>query len=420
MLKFKRYTIVIFLLLAVSAFAHTDPRFKEESDDARSARAVVERVVLRAYEEVLQSGAHSEEQLTNAPISGQTDKRGRHLLSFAAFNHFPHLAQWGLDHGADINLGDKDHANMLRMSLGNYNGEMARFALENGADPNIQMGSGNDTMFSGLMKWQWPVKGFVLATEFGARPRSQKERQELLAYLNSLPVTQEEPAGIWSWIFPDHSDRREVIDYIKDVPRLKGQLPSAGTGPLISTSMIDVMDRHILAAMDSGELTDIEMDNFQVKGKGFEAFLTFNGFTRSVVKRLATMDRAKAIRVVKTLDVEGNDLLVAAIKSLNDEAVEAILAVTSETVNARVSKSPYHYSSGQRPLHMAIQWEVPYRIFALLVSNGANPGLTNSRGVSAMKLLEYYRSDWSKEPGKYEKVKSLFDSASGKASAAEG
>lgn len=42
---------------------------------------------------------------------------------------------------------------MLRMSPGNFNGEMARFALENGADPNLQMGSGNDTMLSGLLKW---------------------------------------------------------------------------------------------------------------------------------------------------------------------------------------------------------------------------------------------------------------------------
>ncbi len=207
--------------------------------------------------------------------------------------------------------------------------------------------------------------------------------------MNSLPITQEEPAGFWLWVFPDHSDRREVIDYIKDAPLLRGELPSAGAGQLIFTSMIDVMDRHILAAINSGELTEIEMDAFQVKGKGFEAFLTFNGFTHSVIKRLATMERTKAVRVVKSLDVEGNDLLVAAIKSLNDEAVEAILAVTSETVNARVSNSPYHYSSGQRPLHMAIQWEVPYRIFALLVSNGANPALTNSKGISAMKLLEY-------------------------------
>ncbi len=115
--------------------------------------------------------------------------------------------------------------------------------------------------------------------------------------MNSLPITQEEPAGFWSWVFPDHSDRREVIDYIKNAPLLGGELPSAGAGQLISTSMIDVMDRHILAAINSGGLTEVEMDEFQVKGKGFEAFLTFNGFTHSVVKRLATMERAKAVSV---------------------------------------------------------------------------------------------------------------------------
>lgn len=400
MRKIKKGAVFFLWLMSAAVFANNDdPRFQKEPPGASQARTVVEKVVIRAYKKVLRSGAHSEELLTNAPISGETDKRGRHLLSFAAFNQFPRLAQWGLEHGAEINLGDKDHANMLRMSLGNYNVEMVRFALEQGADPNILMGSGKDTMLSGLRKWTWPLEGFVLAKEFGARPRSEKERQDILAYLNSLPITQDEMA---------YSAYREIIDYIERAPLIMGEILSAGAGQQISTSMIDMMDRYIFAAMAGGGLTKKRMDQFQIKGKGFEAFLTFNGFTKSLVERLATMDRAQAIKVVKTLDLEGNDLLVAAIKSLNDEAVEAILKVTSETVNAQVSDNPYHYSRGQRPLHMAIQWEVPDRIFELLVRYGANPALTNSKGTSARKLLEYYRRDWNSVSGKYEKVKRIF------------
>ncbi len=371
----------------------------------------MERVVIRAYEEVLHSGVYSEELLTNAPISGKSEnKRGRHLLSFSAFNEFPKLAKWGIEHGADINLGDKDHANMLRMALGNYNIAMAQWALKSGANPNIKMGAGNDTMLSGLMKWNWPLSGFILAKEFKALPSTEKERQEVLFYLKKLPeigLDQNADGGFWSWFFPGPSARQDVIDYIKSVPLITGEIPSAGSAELIAISMVDEIDGHLLAAMDSRELGEIDMDEFWVKGRGFEAFLTFNGFTKSVVKRLKTMDQAKAVKVVKTLDAEGNDLLAAAIKSLNDDVVKEVLKVSSDTVNSKVPDSPYHYSSGQLPLHMAIQWGAPYRVFELLVSHGANPKQVNSYGVSPHQLLEDYRKDWSSQSGKYEQVKSL-------------
>ena len=408
MLRIHCIFLMLLGLFFGSAVVSADPRFSQEPVGALEARSVVESVVVRAYESVLHSGLHDEAFLTNAPISGETNKRGRHLLSFAAFSHFPNLAEWGLEHGADINRGDKDSANMLRMSLGNFNHEMARFALEHGANPNVLMGVGNDTMLSGLMKWKWPVSGFLLAREFGARPRSEQERQSILAYLKKLPGSGQ-PQSLWQNLFHWQGDLRLAINYIQEAPLLRNDLPSAGSGTLISTNMIDVMDKHMVQAISSGDLSEQVMEDFWVKGRGFEAFLTFNGFSASLTKRLSTMEKSKAINVVKTLDLEGNDLLVAAIKSLNHEAVETILAITSDTVNSMVPKGSFHYSIGQRPLHMAIQWEVPYRIFELLVTSGANPNLTNASGTTAKRLLEYYRDEWNvKRPGEYQKVRALF------------
>ncbi len=412
MLKIKSKVLIFLGLFVGTVIASPDSRFRPEPVDAAEARAVVEAVVLRAYESTLGANTHDEALLTNAPISGETNKRGRHLLSFAAFNQFPKLAQWGLEHSADINLGDKDHANMLRMALGNYNEEMARFALEHGANPNLLMGAGNDTMLSGLVKWEWPVSGFLLAKEFGARPRSEKERQVVIAYLKKL-LENGKNVSLWQhlldWLHW-RGDLHLATHYIKEAPLILGELPSAGSGAVISTNMTDAMDEQIAQAISSGEISEQVMENFWVKGKGFEAFLTFNGFTDSLVKRLSTLEHTKAVKVVKTQDFEGNDLLAAAIKSLNDEAVEAILDVSSETVNRMVPLGRFHYSTGQRPLHMAVQWEAPYRIFELLITHGANPNLTNGSGTTATRLLDYYRNDWDeKRPGEFQWVRELFE-----------
>lgn len=398
--------LVVLMLFYMGAVASSNPGFQPDPKGAAQARLVVEQVLIRAYEQTLASGEYSEQSLANAPISGKTDRRGRHLLSFSAFNQFPELARWGLDHGADINLGDKDAATMLRMALGNYNLEMARFALENGAEPNMLMGEGKDTMLSGLVRWGWPAAGFFLARDFGARPRSEQEREQVLEYVRGLPETQRaENINLFSQVF---LGVMPLEAYLESVPLADKTLPEAGRAPLIATALVDVMDAALLDALESGALSDALLQRFYIKGKGFEAFLAFNGLTRTLVKRLQSMDRESAIAAVNRLDGEGNDLLVAAIKSLNAQAVAAILAITADGVNRAVSSdNPWHYSKGQRPLHMAIQWNVPLRIFELLISHGADPELKNGSGTSARWLLEYYKDEWINEQDKLNQVRAL-------------
>lgn len=398
--------LAVLMLFYMGAVASSNPGFQPDPKGAAQARLVVEQVLIRAYEQTLASGEYSEQSLANAPISGKTDRRGRHLLSFSAFNQFPELARWGLDHGADINLGDKDTATMLRMALGNYNLEMARFALENGAEPNMLMGEGKDTMLSGLVRWNWPAAGFFLARDFGARPRSEQEREQVLEYVRGLPEAQRaENINLFRQVF---LGVMPLEAYLESVPLADKTLPEAGRAPLIATALVDVMDAALLDALESGALSDALLQRFYIKGKGFEAFLAFNGLTRTLVKRLQSMDRESAIAAVNRLDGEGNDLLVAAIKSLNAQAVAAILAITADGVNRAVSSdNPWHYSKGQRPLHMAIQWNVPLRIFELLISHGADPELKNGSGTSARWLLEYYKDEWINEQDKLNQVRAL-------------
>lgn len=398
--------LAVLMLFYMGAVASSNPGFQPDPKGAAQARLVVELVLIRAYEQTLASGEYSEQSLANAPISGKTDRRGRHLLSFSAFNQFPELARWGLDHGADINLGDKDTATMLRMALGNYNLEMARFALENGAEPNMLMGEGKDTMLSGLVRWNWPAAGFFLARDFGARPRSEQEREQVLEYVRGLPEAQRaENINLFRQVF---LGVMPLEAYLESVPLADKTLPEAGRAPLIATALVDVMDAALLDALESGALSDALLQRFYIKGKGFEAFLAFNGLTRTLVKRLQSMDRESAIAAVNRLDGEGNDLLVAAIKSLNAQAVAAILAITADGVNRAVSSdNPWHYSKGQRPLHMAIQWNVPLRIFELLISHGADPELKNGSGTSARWLLEYYKDEWINEQDKLNQVRAL-------------
>ena len=210
----RQISYLLLSLLLISSFSYAtkpDPRFAPDPAGSISARNKVSLILVETYQRVLKSGEHSAFRLTNAPISGRSDKRGRHLLSFAAFNGMPILARWGLDHEARINVGDKDNATMLRMALGNFNINMVRFALRKGANPNMQMGSGNDTMLSALLKWEWPESGFYLARQYKAKPRTEEERQKVLDYLQTL--------------LPDAEDT--LINYFSSAPLIKAPVISA-------------------------------------------------------------------------------------------------------------------------------------------------------------------------------------------------
>ena len=98
---------------------------------------------------------------------------------------------------------------------------------------------------------------------------------------------------------------------------------------------------------------------------------------------------------------------MAAIKSYNEKLVATILGISNARVNAMVADTPYTYSQGQRPLHIAIQWGVPFPVFEVLIRHGADPSLPNLSGTSARQLLKYYEGEWADQPGKFAQVKRL-------------
>ena len=393
------------ILMFTSTYAYsTDnlPTIHDPNSEIKTATAnrAVESIIIETYQEVLKSNDYTQIQLTNAPISGKTKKRGRHLLSFAAFNGFPDLVKWGLDHGADINLGDKDAANMLYMSLVNKNKTMAHLALTNNANPNILMGNANHTMFGILIGWRLPVDFFFLAKEFKALPKDEEERQKIL---NHTLVSFDDHL-----ITPSDNQFQELTDYIENAVLIEKPIPTAGKGNLITLDIVDTIDKQIITAIESGQLSEETLVNFKSEGKSFESFLAFNGFNNSLKKRLESMDALKARELIEKKDTSGNDLLISAIKSSNAEAVETVLKINSGTINSTISNQPNHYNPGKRPLHIAILWNVDYSIFKLLIIYGANPDLKSSTGYSAFDYLNFYRNNIDSEPGKYNKIQMLF------------
>ena len=385
---------LILLFLATPLFAaEPDPRFQPDPAGARQARLAVDKVVTSTYQRILSSHRYTAARLTNAPVSGKTGKRGRHLLSFAAFNGFTRLALWGLNNGAEINRGDKDRATMLRMAMGNFNVEMARFALDHGANPNMQMGKGDDTLFGGMVKWEWPLAGFQLAKDYKARPVDETERENVLSYI------QQKLSGADA----------ELVNYISSVPIIEVPVARAESGDLIDTDMVVEMDQAILAAMDGPgrKLSEWHMRHFFIQGKGFEAFLAFNGFFNSLRERLVTMDIRLSADVINRPDREGNDLLVATIKSLNTKAVETVLSLNHDTVNNMIDDKPHYYSGGKRPLHIAIQWQVPVEIFQRLIDYGADPKLPSKDGRTPLELLDIYRYYNTFDDSYYQAVRAL-------------
>ncbi|MDP0561713.1 MAG: hypothetical protein QS721_05015 [Candidatus Endonucleobacter sp. (ex Gigantidas childressi)] len=253
-------------------------------------------------------------------------------------------------------------------------------------------------------------KWFFLARDYGAKLKNEKERQQVLDYLSSLPPESLfEDIGVFEGLF---KNKMPVEEYFNKASLLD-DISSTGTAALIDVIMIDAMDDALLEALKSNELTDNKMDAFYSKGKWFEPFLAFNGFTKTLAWRLNSMDDKKALAAVTKIDLQGNDLLIAAIKSLDEKAVDAILKVSNARVNEMIADAPHHYSKGKRPLHIAIQWDVPVSIFKLLILNGANPSLPNSSGTSALRLLWYYENEWKHQPEKFNQVRYLLSYVSG-------
>ena len=336
----------------------------DKSQPLDDAHCVIEDLLIQAYHKQLIRLKTQDDvvKLVNAPISGKTEKRGRHLLSFSVFNGFRRLAHWGLNNAADINAGDKDNATALRMSISNSLDYMMDFVLRNKGNPNRTFGQpgDQDTALSALLKWRSPFNLFRLIINAGGKANDQQHLNQMAAYLRATaannPSLQAEVDSLIAQI---------TANGFITAPRLT--IPSE----LIEPDMSEQMDDALYQAMMAGILTPDHMDSFKVHGKWYEHFLAFNGFSSSLSYRLRTLPKDEAKIIVEARDDTGNDLLLAAIKSLNIDTIRVVLKVSKANINVPVPPHPDYYSSGDTPMTIARKWQAPKAIIELLKSYGA-------------------------------------------------
>ena len=318
--------------------------------------------------------------LVNAPISGKTKKRGRHLLSFAAFNGFRRLADWGILNGAYINAGDQDNATMLRMSIGNSLEYMIGFSLSKGANPNIQFGdydlgeSKLDTALTALTKWRGSLNSFDMVINKGAQLKNQQQLTEVSDRLTNLAYSSENP-----------QQREKALSLIKTLearlpPHIEWIDQTARKADLIDIDLVQSIDYSLEQAIIDGRLSQKDMDDFTVHGKTFEGFLAFNGFDSTLARRLKKMTPENRRQTALKRDREGNDLLLAAIKSKNVNAVKLALGVTKENVSTVVPRGQGYYSEGDTPMTVADKWEVSDEIVQLLEAAIVSGAIDNGLG----------------------------------------
>ena len=354
----------------------------------------VEEVILRAWEEqydkIMATGNVPRAlRLVNAPISGETEHRGRNLLTFSAFSGFKKLAAWGLMKGADINRGDKDNATMLRMAVTNQLIYMVEFALKHRANPNWLQGDGKRNTLGDMMKFSWPLSGFELAWEHGARLRDEEQKEQLIEYLQKEHTDE-------SW--KEKARLKYYLDRLKSPQAIHPEdKPTFTTTPgkPIDIYMIGIMSDALKAAMLSGEISTTDMIHFNVHGMPLVHFATFNGMTGALQHILYSLPSASAAYQVKRRDRTGNDLITSAIKSMNADALQVVLSTSNEAINTKVPSLPVYYTQGQTPLHIAVMWKAPDKIFSLLFEYGAADSLyiKNNRGQTPRDILHLWHSD---------------------------
>lgn len=354
----------------------------------------VEEVILRAWEEqynqIMATGNVPRAlRLVNAPISGETNHRGRNLLTLSAFSGFKKLAAWGLVKGADINRGDKDNATMLRMAVTNQLIYMVEFALKHRANPNWLQGDGKRNTLGDMMKFSWPLSGFELAWEHGARLLDEEQKEQLIEYLKKEHTDE-------SW--KEKARLKYFLDRLKSpqaiLPEDKPILTTTPGKP-IDIYMIGVMSDALKAAMINGEISTTDIIHFNVHGMPLVHFVTFNGMTGALQHILSHLPSTSAAYQVKRRDRTGNDLIAASIKSLNTEALRLVLSTSNEAINTKVPSLPVYYTQGQTPLHIAVMWKAPDEIFSLLFKYGAADSLQikNNSGQTPEDLINLWHSD---------------------------
>ncbi len=356
------------------------------------ANQKVERIFLTTYQNQyhrlrLESNYNEVGILLNAPITGRTTLRGRSLLTFAAFSGFLKLASWGLKTGSDINRGDKDNATLLRMAIANKLEYVVEFALRRGANPNMLQGSSLDNTLGDMMRFSWPLSGFELAWKHGARLKDDEQRVQLKDYLTK--ITDDEPE--------DQANLNNFLNLLNSPLALVSQAePNITSKPAALTKiyMIGEMDNALLGAIKNQQLTMEHIEQFNVHGMYLPHYLTFNSMTSSLDYILKALPPAEAENWITKRDRTGNDLIIAAIKSLNPNLLRKILSYSSDNLNIPVPDTEGYYSRGDTPLHIAIKWHSSEEIFDILFEFGASKSLEieNSFGFTPEQMLDRWYS----------------------------
>ena len=143
---------------------------------------------------------------------------------------------------------------------------------------------------------------------------------------------------------------------------------------MVHTSMADSMDRYIRYYMENGYLSPEDMNGFEVNGRRFEHFLAINGFSESLEYRLHyNLSKKQAENRIFIRDTRGNDVLQAAIQSLNYDTVQTVLKLSNYNINQRIPKFPNYENGGDKPLDTARRLQASPALIKLLISYKANP-----------------------------------------------
>ena len=328
----------------------------------------VENIAIRAFREawLVHEPLHLSYALVNAPLSGNSLKRGRNLLSFAAFNGFRRVALWGMTNGADINFADGEQTTMLGAAIADKQPYMANFSVFYlKADPNTlyQSSGARITALRDMVNNYWSADAIEGMIEGGAVTRSQTEFEVIQSYLVQL-------AG---------SDRhlqlkaREMIDTLYLAGTLVNPLTARQAKPFY-TDMLTEIDRHILYAIEHDELTQKELDQFLVHGRSFFHFLAFNGFNQTLKYLLRyRMAPEESSEFVHKRDRFGFDMLLAAIHSNDANSVSEVLRASKLAINQKVPSFRGFKNQGQKPLDLARKWQASPEVIETLLDNGATP-----------------------------------------------
>lgn len=326
------------------------------------AHCKIEDIFIKAYRDSFNAlrSNNSAMKLLNAGINGQ-HHRGQNLLTFSVMNGFRRLSVWGLENGADINRRDLDGQTMLYAAVYHKLPYMLRFSLHRGADINREFYIGDQpvTALRAMIDKNWPLTIVEEVLGQGAATRDERELQLFMRY--ALAARHPDPEQIspsplsTTWSGNRASFKRAEASY------------------RVHVNMADTMDRYLRYYMETGYLSQRDMNAFEVHGKRFEHFLAINGFAKSLEYRLHySLQKKLAENRVYIRDTKGNDVLQAAIQSRSHDTVRTVLKLSSSAVNQQIPNRPDYENKGDRPLDTARRLKAK-DLIELLISYNAYP-----------------------------------------------